>query len=146
MRTFRFQGLLTKQKDGHITGPMSPILAIKEVAKEWKFKIHGLVRVENDMSSSTYDHLITKTVYSNDTVYRLFVDMGVNILPVAIWFEKGEDLTITPIYKENITKKATKHHALNVEDEYSRPIMILSDDEFKELFKQANKSDEFKLK
>ena len=144
---YKFQGLLSRDKEGKIEGPMSPILLIKGVAEQLDFKFGGLLRVHNTQCDSGYDHLITKTKYKNCSVYRLFIDYGVGALPASLYVSGEDEVTVTPIYTKEIDKMP--QHRSNIElPKYSKEnlIMILSKEEMKTMFIEAEKSGEFKVK
>lgn len=145
MKTFRFQGLLSKNSKGDIRGAMSPVLGASAFAKEMNIKISGLARVHNDWDNgATYDHWIIKRIHSNCSVYHLVCDMGINYIPIAIWISDENEVTVTPIYKKEI--KNRKYHASSVECRGSVPILTLTDNELLAMFKQAHESDEFDIK
>lgn len=144
---YKFQGLLNRNEKGNIEGPMSPVLLIKEISKQLDFRVGGLLRVHNTQCDSGYDHLITKTKYKNCSVYRLFIDCGTGALPASMYVSGDDEVTITPIYTKEIDRMP--YHRDNVElPKYSRenPIMILSKEEMKTMFIEAEKSEQFKVK
>jgi len=145
---YKFQNLLTKNED-KVTGPMSPVLFVQDMAKHLDFKIDGIARIENFQSqNSTYDHLIVLSKYKNFNEYKMFVDMGSRGLPIAICFSDNWDVTITPIYKKAITPEAQKEHALDMEQNpkyCGNPIMNLNEKELIDIFKQAEKERIFEL-
>ena len=145
---YKFQGLLSRDNEGNITGPMSPILLIKGVAKELGFRLSGLIRVDNNQCyNSGYDHLITKTKYKNCNVYRIFVDQGTGTLPVALFVDKDDEPIMTPIYLKEI--KRMEYHRDQVElpkRNKENPIMVLSKEDVMKMCLEAEKSEEFKVK
>jgi len=148
MSRYKFQGLL-HNKDGVITGAMSPLLAAKEFVKQWGIPLDGLVRVDNNQTfESGLDHLITKSFGTNGDVYCLFVDMGISILPVGMMTSSDKDLTITPVYLASITDKAMKAQRLHCEmsKHDGNPIMILNAKDIKQIFKEAEASGCFKIR
>lgn len=106
--SFKIQSLLS-HKDGGVSGPMSPVLLAKELAKSTRFKFNRLARVSfdderinqkyEDGGLTGYDNLIIATVYSNDLWLSLWVDYGVGGMPVAMSYLSGREIEITPIYK-----------------------------------------------
>ena len=62
MRTFEFQKLLHKDVDDNTQGAMSPTLATNEFDKIMKINVSSLIRVNNDESNNTYDHLLIKSI------------------------------------------------------------------------------------
>ena len=144
---YEFQGLLSRTKEDKITGPMSPVLFMQGAAKQAGFKFNGLVRVINPNSESGYDHLIARAKFKSGTkFYYMFCDMGHAGLPMAMF--EGNDLIIPPIYKKEITPAKLKYHRDQCEIGFKddTPIMVLNEDEFKDLFTQAELSGEFKVK
>ena len=112
------------------------------MAKKLEFKVHGLVRLTNPCIN-TYDHLITLSKCTNSSVYRLFIDMGCDVIPAAIWFSDSNELIISPIYIKELDNM--KYHAQNVENINAVPIMVFDKHTFIDMFKQAHKSKEFNI-
>lgn len=106
---FRLQSLLSKTGE-IISGPMSPLLFAKDMAKEMGFKFNRLSRVlfkdeamlqcREEGTYTGFDHLLIATRHSNDLWLSLWVDMGVRGLPVAMVYESDRNLIISPQYKE----------------------------------------------
>lgn len=152
---YRFQKIINfKKKGDHWTmeGPMSPVGAIQCLMNSnMGFqKVHGGARVDNDQSyDCTYDHLIVVRRYSNCNLYCLFVDMGASQLPCAIWHDDEENVTITPIYLKQTTEEMMRYHLENMEhpvranttlENMQHPIMVLNNDDFIQIFKEAEAS------
>ena len=148
-KQYSFQSLLHYDKDGGITGPMSPVLAINDFLKAMEVKhLIGACRVKNNQSHDlTYDHIILKSKCKFSNAYQMFVDMGCHTLPCAVWFDDDKDCVITPIYKKEITAERMYYHRVNMECPESKdnPIMILNEKEFIELFKQAELSEKLTI-
>ena len=145
---YEFQGLLCKDKDGGISGAMSPVMAAKNIAKEMKIPLNGLIRVQNNQAYSyTYDHLIIKSnTIKGSAIISMFIDMGVSLILAAIQNSDGS-IIITPIYKKQLLERDS--HLDNLEAPKrckDNPILELDEDGFKELFKQAIDSNKFKIK
>ena len=145
----KFQGLLEKKEDGSITGPMSPVLAAREVAKVMNFRIHGLVRVWGE-GVDGYDHLIIKTNWrmkgSPVSSYHMFIDTGSSVIPLGSWFTNDKESYITEVYREQFNPGAMQDHRDNTEmrkGETGSPILYLTEREFVKLCKDAEKSGEF---
>ena len=144
---YEFQGLLKRDKKGTVVGPMSPIGVAEIIAKEMKLAIHGLVRVVNNQANNyTFDHLIIKTNAENKgAIYSFFVNIGVGIVPIAMW--DRHEIIVTPVYKQQLTLR--KSHLDDLEAPKNckdNPLMKLSETELEHLFKLADVSDEFKIK
>jgi len=102
------QNLLT-EKDGKISGPMSPFEFAKEMALAADFKFNRLARVwfndeeifqvyEGD-GLTGHDTLIIACEFSNDLELTLWVDTGVGGVPVAQGFNSDRKILLTPIYR-----------------------------------------------
>lgn len=107
---FSIQGLLSENKEGGISGAMSPTLFAKEMATQMEFKYNRLARVwfddeevfqvyEGGEGLTGHDTLIIACQYPNDLWVSLWVDSGVGGLPVAMGFQSDREVTITPIYE-----------------------------------------------
>jgi hypothetical protein len=106
---FRIQSLLSK-KDGHISGPMSPMLFAKEMAKSVGFKYNRLARVwcEDNSINQQYedggltghDTLVIGMIYDNDVWLSLWVDTGVGGVPIAMAFQSEPEIDFAPVYKK----------------------------------------------
>lgn len=105
---FRIQSLLSK-KDGHISGPMSPMLFAKEMAKSVGFKYNRLARVwfdderinqkYEDGGLTGHDSLVIGMIYENDVWLSLWVDTGVGGVPIAMAFQSELEIDFAPVYK-----------------------------------------------
>lgn len=146
---YKFQKLLTVKFDAKgnasLTGPFSPFYAIKAFSESKGFKPYlGAIRVENNQADNcTYDHIIVRPRINE---YMMFVDMGSDLVPVALCFPDKGDVTITPTYKKKTTLEAMEYHLWNMErpvrqgfklENIEHPIMVLDEKGFLELFKQA---------
>lgn len=102
---------LTEIKDGKVTGAMSPVLSAQALVKERLIPaLHGLYRVYSEPSVNQkmekgegltgYDTLVAVAQYKNTKVLALFIDMGMNQLPAALWMSKYpiDDVVFTPVY------------------------------------------------
>lgn len=130
-----------------ITGPMSPMLGIKEYAKQLDIPKPfnaGIVRIKNEQSTdATYDHLAIMP-YKN--AISLIVDMGVFGLPVCIYFIDDKSITITSIYKKSITDEEMEKHRESMECPkrcQDNPIMRLSEKQLKDLMQELIDSNVF---
>lgn len=119
MRTFSFQNLLYN-KDGKVTGAMSPVLSANEMSKSMFPKYTGLARIYSKKDGYSdievnqkyegpgkqdltgHDTLLIISHKKNVTVYGIYIDRGCSICPVALWFddEPVEDTVISDIYKK----------------------------------------------
>jgi hypothetical protein len=106
---FSVQNLLSR-KDGTVSGPMSPMLFAKEMAKSVGFKYNRLARVwfdderinqcKEDGGLTGHDNLIIGAVYENDVWLSLWVDSGVGGMPVAMAYRADKEVEITPVYRK----------------------------------------------
>jgi hypothetical protein len=117
--SFTVHSLLAKDKDGKITGPMSPVLFAKEMAEQNSEKFNRLARVWfNDETTfqeyeydglTGHDTLIIACQYENDLRLSLWIDTGVSGVPVAMCCQSDKEIIITPIYeRKEFAKKLTK--------------------------------------
>jgi len=107
MLKFIIQSLLS-EKDGNVSGPMSPMLFAKEMALSADFKFNRLARVwfdddrinqkREDGGLTGHDTLIIGTVYKNDVWLSLWVDSGVGGMPIAMVYQSDNEVEITPVY------------------------------------------------
>lgn len=106
---FTIQNLLSRQADGTVIGPMSPMLFAKEMSILTGTKFNRLARIrisderilqirENDELTG-YDHLLIGRQYDNDLFLSIWVDMGTSGLPVAMRYQSDAACIVTPIYK-----------------------------------------------
>jgi len=144
---YKFQPLLERGKEGHINGPMSPVLFMNGVAKQLGFNYQYLVRVDNNQSyDSGYDHLLAKWETKNHTYHCLVVDMGSQGIPVSLVID-GE-ATLTSIYQKQTTEEAMEEHRYQTEApkrSKENPIMILTVSDIENMIKQAEAQNEFKI-
>ena len=144
---YEFQGLLQYDEINEVRGAFSPVHAAKAVAKEMNIKLHGLVRVINNQADNhTYDHLIIISIYGNDHIYSMFIDIGTGYIP-AIQIYPDNDVVFTELYHTELAKK--QYHLANLEA-FKRcnenPIIELDEDMAREMFKQLHASNEWKVK
>lgn len=127
-----FQKLMRRTDQGGLTGPMSPVLAAKGLAEHLEIHVSNLIRVNFDdellnqkpdevISGIQYytgfDNLIMQSIFTNQTLYTLFVDMGVCICPVILKNSNGENFPLSPVYLgENFSHKLNEAQALQVID------------------------------
>lgn len=119
---FRFQNMLHCKNDNTVSGAMSPVLFANEMSKQMGEKYNGLTRVwfqddkvnqvmEYGEGLTGYDTLILVDRKANDTCFTMYVDMGVNGIPVALYFTSDEEAILTPIYQ-----KSKFEHVLTLEE------------------------------
>jgi hypothetical protein len=104
---FHVQSLLS-EKEGNVSGPMSPMLFAKEMALSADFKFNRLARVwfdddhinqkREDGGLTGHDTLIIGTVYKNDVWLSLWVDLGVGGMPIAMVYQSDNEVEVTPVY------------------------------------------------
>jgi hypothetical protein len=105
----RIQSLLSN-KDGQISGPMSPTLFAKEMAQSMGLKYNRLARIwcdderinqhYEDGGLTGHDTLIIGTIYSNDVWLSLWVDTGTAGTPIAMGFQSDTEVDFTAVYKK----------------------------------------------
>lgn len=106
--TFSIQSLLT-EKEGHISGPMSPTLFAKEMAEQSGFKYNRLARLwfaderinqcYEDGGLTGHDTLLIGTVYKDDIMLTLWVDAGVGGTPIGMAFRSDNgEVAMTEVY------------------------------------------------
>src|ERR1700748_253576 len=107
---FSIQSLLT-EKEGRISGPMSPTLFAKEMAEKSGFKYNRLARLwfadesinqcREDGGLTGHDTLLIGTMYSNDLMLGLWVDAGIGGVPIALAYRSdGGEVFFTEIYPQ----------------------------------------------
>lgn len=145
----RINSLLIRHSEGKINGPMSPMLAAKTLVEQGAiFDFNRLIRVHWDdpltlqVNEGTrrkpewtgMDTLMAGRVTANGKIYlALFLDMGHELLPIAIDFDNDdEEPTITSIYHEYAKKfnKAPTDEQLNQLFHEVRWEMITHPDDF----------------
>lgn len=118
--TFSFSiiSLLTMEND-KISGPMSPMLFVKEMSANMNEKYNRLARVHFDDEKihqqyengglTGHDTLILANQYTNDLYLSLWVDIGAGGIPVAICFESDKQTIVTQVYKrKTFARKLTR--------------------------------------
>ena len=103
----KLQNLCTISDDT-LSGPMSPMLLMQEMANQLEDSYRGICRVHWDDDRSMQlvdeDSGLDTVVYlsGSDESPRLsmFVDTGIGAIPVAICFV-GDETIFTPVYKED---------------------------------------------
>ncbi len=116
--TFSIQSLLT-EKDGHLSGPMSPTLFAKEMAEQSGFKYNRLARLwfadqrinqcREDGGLTGHDTLLIGLVYSDDMLLTLLVESSVGGTPVAMAYRSDNgEVAFTEAYaQQDYAKKLT---------------------------------------
>jgi hypothetical protein len=118
VKSFRIQNLLS-QKDGKVSGPMSPMLFAEEMAKSATTRFNRLARLwfdderinqrKEDGGLTGFDTLLIGTVYENDLLLTLWVDTGTGGIPVAMGFLSDGEVLFTQAYKKEVfAKKLSK--------------------------------------
>lgn len=114
--TYSIQSLL-EQKNGSISGPMSPMEFAKEMALQLGVKFNRLARIwladertnqcREDGGLTGHDTLIIGTVYSNDIWLSLWVDSGVGGTPIAMAYRSDNgEIMLSDVYaKQHYAKK-----------------------------------------
>ncbi len=137
---FEFENLLTT--DGKsVTGPLEPLTFASEMAKKHGFKVHGLCRVVNPSSSSkAFDHLVVVTRYKSSSGYILLCDMVFKTLVIGRALSSDKKATLSPEYPLLCTETAQADHryALESNDIYDLPLMLVDTVSLQRLFLQAD--------
>lgn len=105
---YSIQSLLT-EKDGRLSGPMSPTLFAKEMAEKSGFKYNRLARLWfaderinqcfEDGGLTGHDTLLIGVMYSDDLLLTLWVDSGVGGTPIAMAFRSDKGMVqMTEVY------------------------------------------------
>jgi len=107
---FSIVSLLTEDKEGSLSGPMSPILFAKEMAQLSGDSYNRVARIHFEDQNifqryegqflTGHDILILAGQYENDLQLSLWIDLGTGGLPVATSFMSDRELIITPVYRE----------------------------------------------
>lgn len=107
--TYSIQSLL-EQKDGNISGPMSPMEFAKEIALKVGFTFNRLARLwfaderinqcREDGGLTGHDTLIIGAVYTNDIWLSLWVDSGVGAVAVAMAYRSDGTIDYTDLYRQ----------------------------------------------
>ncbi|NHA02659.1 hypothetical protein G7092_02565 [Mucilaginibacter sp. HC2] len=107
--TYSIQSLL-EQKDGNVTGPMSPMEFAKEIALQVGFKFNRLARLwfaderinqrHEDGGLTGHDTLLIGSVYTNDIWLSLWADTGVGGVPIAMAYRSDGSIDFTDVYRQ----------------------------------------------
>lgn len=107
--TYSIQSLL-EQKNGSISGPMSPMEFAKEVALNVGFKFNRLARLwfaderinqrHEDGGLTGHDTLLIGAVYTNDIWLSLWVDSGVGAVAIAMAYRSDGSIDFTDLYRQ----------------------------------------------
>jgi methyl coenzyme M reductase alpha subunit len=106
--TYSIQPLL-EEKEGNISGPMSPVLFAKEMASQVGFKYNRLARLwladerinqcREDGGLTGHDTLIIGAVYKDNVWLSLWVDTGVGGVAVASAFRSDRSIDFVELYR-----------------------------------------------
>ncbi len=122
---YSIQSLLT-EKDGRISGPMSPTLFAKEMAERSGFKYNRLARLwfaderinqcYEDGGLTGHDTLLIGVLYSDDLLLTLWVDSGTGGTPIAMAFRSdGGEVQMTEAYAgQNYVRKLVKTEFMEI--------------------------------
>ena len=127
---YKLQQLLKLDATGEkVSGPMSPVLAAKQMAKELEVKFSGLVRVQfhdpetnqhiEEGRPTGYDTLVMVSRFKNGDMYFMFVDIGTGIVPAYLFqYEQDTELTNSEAYgKENFAISLNKEQVKMIFDD-----------------------------
>lgn len=102
---------------------MSPFLFAQEMAAKTESKFNRLARISFEDESifqhfeaggyTGHDILIIGSQHTNDLRLELWIDMGVNGVPVAMTYQSDREVLLTPVYKascfeRNLTEEEIK--------------------------------------
>lgn len=112
---FMIEPLLVKNKEGHVTGPMSSFLFAKEMAAALEIKFNRLARVwledeeihqyYEDERLTAHDTLIIGCQYQNDLWLSLWINVGVGGLSPAMCYQSDRKVILTPAYASAFFEK-----------------------------------------
>lgn len=146
MIEYKTQGLLERASEKDIpTGPMSPLLFMKEISKQIEQRFNGLIRIhfhdneinqwyesKNKTELTGCDNLIFGARYENFIAIQFWIDIGVHAQPV---FQCTADFPIDNIdlqsAKSYYERKFEKH--LSKEDMMQLAVYCLNN--YDEVFK-----------
>lgn len=104
------KNLLTLE-DGKLTGPMSPVMAGKEMANRIDIHLSGLLRIEFDdprfhqiieeRSLTGHDTLVLISHFPNEMVAIMFVDEGYRSCVAGMYTKSNEELWSAPVYEQS---------------------------------------------
>ena len=110
---------IQKLLDENGNGPMGPVLFANIMAKETKIgyaqilriflaqEVHNYYENKGKKSLTGFDTVVFVTRFADETfLFRLYIDMDGEAMPVAIKFSNENEVVVTPIYqKANFEKK-----------------------------------------
>jgi hypothetical protein len=106
---YTINSLLQEQKDGTISGPMSPVLFAKEMAIQMDFKYNRIARVHfedeevhqyyDDILLTGHDTIIIGCQSKKDLWLSLYVDLGIGGIPVAMIYQSNKEVCMTGVYE-----------------------------------------------
>lgn len=130
MRQLKFH-CITTYENGSFSCNVSAAMLARHIKKTLKVPIGFIYRVDNDQPGNTYDHLVFTSLWINEMSLMMICDQGGEAVPMFIMYASDLEVNRTEIYDKEIANM--KHHASEVEDKKSKPILILSDEEAKDL-------------
>lgn len=115
---YKFQQLLSLKDSNTITGPMGPMMFAKQMIKSIglaDFNVLSRVVFEDQEVFQIYegkgkteltghDILIIGKRYENTSYLTLWVDEGVQGLPVANYFYDDDKVTLSPLYRREVAR------------------------------------------
>ncbi|WCT13294.1 hypothetical protein [Mucilaginibacter jinjuensis] len=122
--TYSIQPLLS-QKEGSISGPMSPMEFAKKVALNVGFKFNRLARLwfaderinqsHEDGGLTGHDTLIIGAVYTNDIWLSLWVESGVRAVAIAMAYRSDGSIDFTDLYRQ-------QHYVCKLKEQHVKDI------------------------
>ena len=115
---------LLERNGSRIEGPMSPVMAAKQLAQYMGSKISGLCRVMFNDSKiynepdgdgwTSYDHLIMKSSYSNTNVFYFFIDLGIGLSLIAGYDSSAPEEIIKGGDYERFTNRLNQNELIDL--------------------------------
>jgi hypothetical protein len=106
---YKISSLLQEEKDGTISGPMSPVLFAKEMGIQMQFKYNRIARVcfddeevnqyYEENSVTGHDTIMIGCQSKNDLWLSLYVDLGIGGIPVAMVYQSDREVHMTGVYE-----------------------------------------------
>lgn len=125
---FMLQNLLRRDRDGKVSGPMSPVLFAQEMARKQEMTFNRLVRVSfhdgeiNNIYEDGYkrgltghDTLVIGRKWENEFMLQMWTDEGCNGIMIAGAFQSDGEIIMTPIYgKRQYEKKLSPENVKEI--------------------------------
>ena len=106
---YNISSLLQEEKDGSVSGPMSPVLFAREMGIQMQFKYNRIARVRFDdeevnqyyeeNSLTGHDTIIIGCQSKNDLWLSFYVDLGIGGIPLAMVYQSDRQVCMTAVYE-----------------------------------------------